>query len=271
MRTNLFAAAILLGVLLGGASAFGQGEPQLINVPLSRPGELLTLEIDLMSARIEVIGEDREDAEFALSVEEGNRKIITPSGTKALTGGAYSLEVDEKDNHITVDTDWRASKVSIVARIPRNANLLLETVNEGEIVVRDINGDLQLENVNGPITATNIAGSVIAETVGGDVSVSFSRIDAGDAMALSSINGNLALGIPANAGVQLHIDSAEGEIYSDFEVEVQPSKPVIARKDDRGGVEVRVESVIVANINGGGTVIRLTTLNGDIQIGKSGE
>ena len=50
----------------------------------------------------------------------------------------------------------------------------------------------------------------------------------------------------------------------------QPSKPIVEREDSRGGVEVRVESVIIANINGGGTVIRLKTLNGDIQISDSG-
>ena len=90
-------------------------------------------------------------------------------------------------------------------------------------------------------------------------------------MSLRSINGDLSLGLPANAGVQLHIDSARGEIYSDFEVEVWPTKPVIERKNDRGGVEVRVESVIVADINGGGSVIKLKTLNGNIQIRKSGQ
>ena len=61
-----------------------------------------------------------------------------------------------------------------------------------------------------------------------------------------------------------------GEIYSDFEVEVQPSQPIVERIEDEGGIEVRIESVIIANINGGGPVIRLKTLHGDIQISKSG-
>ena len=88
-------------------------------------------------------------------------------------------------------------------------------------------------------------------------------------MALDSVSGDLFLGLPSNAGVQLHLDTSQGEIYSDFEVEVQPTKPIIERESSRGGVEVRVESVIIANINGGGTIIRLRSLNGDIQISKS--
>ena len=273
MRNDYVPAILVLALMFGAAPVWGQDQPQMINIPLSNPGEPLTLEISILSARIEVIGEDREDAEFAVSVEQGSRKIITPSGTKLLTGGAYSLEVDERDNHITLDTDWRANanKVSVVARIPRHADLELSTTNEGEILVSNIVGNLQLENINGPITATNIVGSVIAETNNENIDVSFASIDASNATALSSINGDLNLGLPANAGAQLHIDSARGEIYSDFEVEVQTTKPVIERKNDRGGVEVRIESVIVANINGGGSVIKLKTLNGDIQIRKSGD
>ncbi len=270
MNTGHVRMALVLLLMLGATKVSGQEQPQLINIPLSRPGEPITLDISLLSARIEVIGEDREDAEFAVSVEMGSQKIITPSGTKELTGSAYSLEVDEEDNYITVDTDWRASKIAIVARIPRRADLELSTTNDGEILVSNVTGNMQLENTNGPITATNISGSVIAETVNDSIDLSFASIEGSNAMSLSSINGDLTFGIPASAGAQLHIDSAEGEIYSDFEVEVQPTKPVVERRKQRGGVEVRVESVIVVDVNGGGTVVKLKTLNGDIQIRKTG-
>ena len=81
-------------------------DAQVINVPLSRPGEPIHLEIGIQSARIEVIGEDREDAQFEVSVADGNRKIVTPSGTKSLKGGGYALEVEEDDNEIFSMQRW---------------------------------------------------------------------------------------------------------------------------------------------------------------------
>lgn len=269
-HTTLATLAALAAILMLTATpTWAASEPQIINLPLSRPGDPVTLEISILSAYIEVIGEDRQDAEFSVTVEDGDRKIITPSGTKPLTGGAYSLQVDEQDNRLSVDTDWRANKVRIIARIPRRANLELSTTNNGEIVVANITGSMELENTNGPITASNISGSVIAESVNQAISISFASIDETSAMSLSSVNGDLTLGIPKNAGVQLHIDTARGEIISDFEVDVQPTKPVVKRDTKRGGVEVSVESVIIANVNGGGSIIKLKTLNGDIQIKKS--
>ena len=118
MRTYLKNASLVLVLALVATQAFAQVQPQVINIPLSRPGEPIELDISILSARIEVIGEDREDATFEVVVEEGARKIITPSGTQSLKNAAFSLEVQEKDNRISVDTDWRAKKVNVVARVP---------------------------------------------------------------------------------------------------------------------------------------------------------
>jgi hypothetical protein len=264
--TIRFAATALL--LLTSAATLAQ-QPQIINIPLSRPGEPVLLEIGIQSAYIEVIGEDRDDASFEVTIEDGNRRIVTPSGTQSLKGGGYTLEVEEDDNEISIDTDWRANKVRIVARIPRRADLDLSTVNDGEIVVRDITGNLEVSNVDGPITILNLSGSVIAESVNDTINVGFARIDDGSANSLESINGDLYVTLPVNAGAQFSLDTAQGEIYSDFEVDVQPTKPTVERNDGGDGVSVRIESVIIAKVNGGGPVIRTKTLHGDIHIQKA--
>ena len=260
--------ALVLIVLVAAVPALAQVNPQTINLPLSRPGEPISLEIDILSARIEVIGEDRDDVEFQISVEDNERKIVTPSGTQSLSGGGYTVEVDERDNQISLDTDWRENKVTVVARIPNRADLSLSTVNNGEIIVSNVNGNLELENTNGPITATGISGSAVAESINDTIDIGFVAIDDVNVTSLESVNGELILRLPANAGAQVHLDSSRGEMFSDFEVDVQPTQPTVERDERRGGVEVRIESVIVANINGGGPVIRLKTLHGDINIRK---
>jgi hypothetical protein len=273
LRTPASRTLLTVGLAIALAGAAGPAlaqDPQLITLPLSRPGEPLILDINILSARIEVIGEAREDVQLEVSAGGGKRRIVTPSGTRELANGAFAVEVEEEDNVVEVDADWRADTVQVVARIPRRADLELTTTNNGEITVRDVTGALVLNNVNGPITATGITGTVIAESINEDIDVSFDAIQGDGAMSFASVNGTLSVGLPTDAAVQLHIDSAEGEITSDFEVDVMPSEPTITREEDEsGGVEIRVESVIVANVNGGGTVIRMKTLNGDINIRKS--
>lgn len=271
--------AIALAALLGAAVALGQnqtaapapqGQPETIVVPLSRPSEPISMSIDILSARIEVIGEERKDVSLSVTLSGGRRKIVTPSGAKTLAGGGGGLEISERDNRISVESDGPPDRVAIVARVPRRAQLNLSTTNEGEIIVRDIVGDLQLENINGPITATNITGSVIAESVNKPITVGLAAVAAGGATSLSSLNGDITLTLPASARAELHLDSARGEIVSDFELDVKPSKPLIERNETRGGVSVRMENVVVATMNGGGPVIRMKTLNGTIKLSKAG-
>jgi len=268
MKTHAFRFVLAIAFLSGASPALAQS-PQVIDVPLSRPGDPIHLEIGIQSAHIEVIGEDREDARFEVSIEDGERHIVTPSGTQSLKGGGYTLELDEEDNEISLETDWRANNVTVLARVPRRADLELGTINDGVIIVRNITGNLELSNVNGPITVENLSGSVIAEAVNATIDVSFDRIDDTNATSLESINGDLYVGLPADAGARVILDSAQGEIFSDFEVDVEPSSPTVERDDDEDGVSIRIESAIVAKVNGGGPVIRMKTLYGDIHIKKT--
>ena len=281
-KLSITRTALALAAVLAAAGAVGQNQaqraapapaqmqPETINIPLSRPGEPMSLSIDILSARIEVIGEERKDVELKVTLTAGRRKIVTPSGAKMLAGGGAGLEISERDNRVNVESELPTSAITIVARVPRRAKLDLSTVNESEIVVRDIVGDLQIENVNGPITATGITGSVIAESINDPITVGLSGVASGAATSLSSLNGDITLTLPAATRAELHLDTARGEITSDFELDIKPSKPLIERKEGRGGVSVRMEDVIVATVNGGGPVIRVKTLNGSIKIAKGG-
>lgn len=266
---NRLRPGFALLVLACSVPALAQVKPQVINVELSRPGEPIRLDIDILSARIEVIGENRKDASFEVSINPGQQKIITPSGARTLKTSAYSFDVDEDDNEITLSTDWRSRKANVVVRIPRRADVELNTVNNGELIVRNVTGNVELYNTNGPITATNISGSIIAESVNATIDVSYSKLDDVNASAFESINGDIYLRLPARTGANIHLDTAMGEILSDFEVDVVPSEGIVKREEHSKGVSVRIENVIVARINGGGPVVRVKTLHGDIHILKA--
>lgn len=247
--------------------AYSQSTP--ITIELSQPGQPMTLKVGILSANITVIGEPREDVQMEVDGGDGERRIITPTGGQKIGGGSYKLSATEDNNVVDVSSDWRMSTIDITARVPSDATLNLWTTNDGTIVVNGVIGEMQLQNTNGPITVTGAAAAVIAESVNEDIAVSFSDMTNVTATALTSINGDLLVGLPERTRAQLHMDTARGEISSDFEIEVQPSEPKVSRSNDNGTIEIAVENMIIANINGGGPVVRLKTLNGDIQITTS--
>src|SRR5690606_25453579 len=138
-------------------------------------------------------------AMFEVSVAGGERRIITPSGALPISGSSYAFEVDEDDNEISIDSDHRAGKVALLARVPRQANLSLGTINDGEIIVSNIVGNLELSNTNGPITVRSVTGSVIAESINAPIDVEFSGLDEIHASSFETLNGDITLGLPANA------------------------------------------------------------------------
>lgn len=269
MKNGLRTLALLAAAALC-ASVHAQDRPvQTVNVPLSRPGEPIQLDADLLSGEIHVIGEDRDDVLFEIAAGSSGRRIITPSGSQTVPGGALDIEIEERDNRVKLDSDWRSSEVVITARIPRQARLKLDTVHSGVITVRDVEGDLELENVHGPITATGIRGTVIAESVHGDIQVEILAAAADKPMALTSMHGNLELRLPPGHGAELHIMSQTEEIRTDFEVEIRPTEPRISRRGNGGRFVVEMDHEIVAVINGGGPEIKLETRYGDVSILKS--
>lgn len=268
-NTDRLAGILIVVGILGIAftsSANAQVEP--IEIPLSQPGQAMTLEMRILSARITVIGEDRDNVSLETAGGGGERRIITPSGSKPINAGSYSLSMSEKNNVVSVSSKYRSSSISVIARVPRNASLKLSTTNNSVIDVRDVTGDMELQNINGPITVVGAAGSVIAESVNETVSIGFSDMRGVEAASLSTMNGDLIIGVPEDASCELHIDTSRGEITSDLELTIQPTKPVVTRSKKGGGTEISIEKVIVALINGGGPVIRMKTLNGDIEINK---
>jgi hypothetical protein len=143
---SVFAAGAAFGqakVTTAAAAAVpAQVQPETITIPLSRPGEPMSMSIDILSARMEIIGEERKDVALTVTLSGGRRKIVTPSGAKMLSGGGSGLEITERDNRVSIESDAPPSPITIVARVPRRAQLNLSTTNDGAITVRDIVGEL---------------------------------------------------------------------------------------------------------------------------------
>ena len=269
-RTLDRAAGLLIaGLVIACMTPTANAQSAPVIIELSQPDQPMTLKLGMLSANIVVIGERRGDIQLEVDGGNSGRRIITPSGSQQIGGASYRLSATEENNIVEVSSDWRMSTLDITARVPASAAVSLWTTNNGTIVVENVTGEMQLRNTNGPITVKGAAAAVIAESVNEDIVVSFADLGSVTASSLSSVNGDLAVGLPGQPKAQVHIDTARGEISSDFEIDVQASEPTVSRSKEGGTIEIAVESMIIANINGGGPVIRMKTLNGDIQINKA--
>lgn len=269
---SIRAAAIALGaVLVGTAAAAQSADGQQIVVPLSDPSRPAVLQAEVLNGSLSVSAYEGNEiiVRAALRTDEDESSPEKQNGLTRIPNTNVGLSIEEHDNRVTIDGDWSSNSTDLVIQVPRHTSLKLGTVNGGDIRVEGVDGNHELENVNGAISALDVAGSVVASTTNGDVTVRLTSVEPDKPMALSTWNGDVDLTLPAATRAKLRLDSGQGEIYTDFDLALEPQSTKVSRQEGKKGYKVRIEQEVVGRINSGETEFRLKTYNGDIFVRRA--
>lgn len=268
----------LLGfaLILSGVS-FGQPATERIPVPLTDPNRPVFLEVGIISGGIVVKGyagkEVIVEATMAPGDDDNRPQEKTAGKLKLIPNTSMGLTAEEQDNTVSVSTGIRgiSHQIDLVIQVPTACSMNLSTVNGGDIQVENVNGDLEVNNTNGSITLKQIAGSAVAQTVNGEVRVEFTGVNADKAMSFSSLNGDIDVTFPASLKATVQLKSEQGEIYSDFDIQMQKTAARVDKNEQgKGKYRVTVEKAMRGTINGGGQEIQFNNFNGSIYIRKGG-
>jgi hypothetical protein len=277
------------------ASQSATQSAQQVTVPLTDAGRPATLNVRLISGGITIRGTNRKDVlvETQAAQERSGRrgrggfyvggddnKLFIDgrggrrggnddtTGLRRLTQSA-GFSVEEENNVVQISSSANRG-TDFVVQVPLRTNLKLSTLNDGPIVVENVEGEIEVNNQNESVTLTNVAGSVVANAHNGRVTVVMSRLAADKPMAFTSFNSNVDVTLPASVKANLKMRSDMGEIFTDFDVQIRPT-PTPASQSVRGPdgrVRIDVNSSIQGAVNGGGPEIELRTFNGNIYVRK---
>jgi hypothetical protein len=268
--------AVLFIFLIGTVSrlAAQTKHSEEMTVPLSEPGKPVTLEAHLMKGSIKVIGYEGKDVLIQVlmdSSREGEEDRDDDSrGMKRIgSTGGMDVRADEDNNNVRISSSAENKLAGLVIKVPQNTTRIeLGSINGGDITVSDVSGKLELHNVNGGITASGISGSVVANTVNGDVIVKFKSVEASAAMAFSNLNGKIDVTLPADTKANLKLKCDRGEMFTDFDIEVDKTRPKVETKNEDHFHQVKIDDWVLGKINGGGSQLELQSQFGSIYIRK---
>ena len=145
------------------------------------------------------------------------------------------------------------SSVAFEIKVPLKFDLDIHSTN-GSVTVNKCNGRIRLKTVNGKITAKDIAGTISAKSTNGKIKITMSRVNPNEDMALKTSNGSISLYLPKDVAVDIEARTANGRVDCDFDIQREKS----------GG-----KSRLEGSINGGGPLLYLKTINGNIKILKN--
>jgi len=285
-QTKQFSSILSAGLALGAIAAVAlgpgaekgltQGQTQAggdrIPVTLSDPSRPARVKVSLVNGGITV--KAYEGKEVVVEARVRNRENArNEGGPKRLSISSTGLSVEEENNEVNINTDSYMHPIEVTVSVPVHTSLKLRAVNDGDIMVTGVDGDLDVDDINGAVTLNNVSGSVVAHALNGHVYATLTRVDPQKAMAFSSLNGNIDVTFPADLKANVSIRSDQGEVYSDFDVQLKAasSQPVVEDGRGRGGkYRVKIDKTVHGTINGGGPEIQFRNFQGQIYIRKAG-
>jgi DUF4097 and DUF4098 domain-containing protein YvlB len=265
-------AVAVLAMFAAGAQAQAQDNAERVTVKLSDPSRPCVLKVSLLNGGVTVKGYDGKDVIVEARVRTRERGR-SEGNMKRLEMSATGLTVEEDHNEVRVGTDSVQRTIDVTVTVPSHASVALRSVNDGNILVEGVDGELDVNNTNGNVTLSNVSGSAVAHALNGRILVSFQRVNAQKPMAFSSLNGNIDLTFPADLKATLSLRTDNGEILSDFDVQLQATAQQPTVEDGRadgGKYRVKFDKTLRGTINGGGQEIQIKNFNGNIYLRKAG-
>ena len=265
----------MLCAALPAVPAHGQTQessgPDHFAVPLSDPSRPALVEASLVNGGITVKGYDGKEVvvEARARIHESAR---SNSNMKRIIVSSTGLTVEEENNQVRINTDSYMRPIDLTISVPVHSSIKLRAVNDGNIVVTGVDGELDVNDVNGSVTLNNVSGSAVAHALNGRLLATFTRVNE-KPMAFSSLNGDIDVTFPADLKANLTLKSDRGEIFTDFDVQMQaaPVQQIVEDGRKQGGkYRVRIDKAVRGTINGGGPEYQFTNFNGSIYIRKAG-
>ena len=265
---------LIVGLAIGMSAVVAAQQPAAdqVTVPLTDPSRPAVIDVSLVSGSITVRGANRKDVRVTARPSEdrpSRRSEADATGLRRIPQAA-GFRISEEGNRVKVSADSPNRHLSFEIEAPARSNLKLHTVNGGEILVENIDGDLDVSNVNGGITLNGVAGSVIAGTTNGSVRASLTRVTDQKEMAFTSLNGAVDVTLPAATKANLRLRSDNGDVYSDFDVQLAASAPATVQESrgSNGRYRINRNRSVVGAINGGGPEFELRTFNSNVYVRK---
>jgi hypothetical protein len=241
------------------------GEPRTYKVRLGNSKDQKVI-VSMFNSEVIVIGHNSD--EVVIETANYNPPPKQAEGLKPLYNQTedntqLGLGANKEGNTLKITQATRhGSKYTI--RVPKNTAVTYRETswNGGNFNLSDVDGEIEIKLNNGSATLTNVSGPVVANATNGFLKIKFSRVEQNKPSAISSINGDVDITLPVNTKASLKLRSINGEIYTDFDLNL--------KKDTKTDLpKIAGGNNIDGQINGGGVEMSINTINNNIFIRKN--
>lgn len=153
--------------------------------------------------------------------------------------------------------------MDFLVKIPAAVNVLVSTINDGDVLVENVTGVVKAHNINGSIRLLDLMREAEAHTINGDVDIEYSQNPQRDCRFYTlngDINALFQKGLAASMGFQ----SFNGSLYTNIDgLEHLPAQ--VEKKQKENGIKYKVNDNRF-KIGSGGAYLDFETFNGNVYV-----
>ena len=148
-------------------------------------------------------------------------------------------------------------------KIPASVNLLVSTINNGDILIENVKSPVKANNINGSIRLQNLMREADATTINGDVDVEYVQNPQRNCR-FYTLNGDINALFQKGLGASIGFQSFNGSLYTNIDrVELLPV--VVEKEQDDKGTKYKVNDNQF-KIGSGGAYLDFETFNGNVYV-----
>lgn len=253
--------ALIIANINGGIKVAGyEGDKVLIEVTRTIKAKT-TERLEQGKAQLKLGILDRADTIILYTEGICNRfgKSSTRNGDWAQRSG-WGYQWNDKDDDCKERVDYI---FDYVIKVPMSVNVLVSTVNEGDLEVENLKGSIVANNVNGSIKLANISREASANTINGNVDITYAK-NPEKACRFYTLNGDINAWFQKGLSANMSFESFNGELFTNVP-NIQSLPVAVEKKETDKGTKFKVNGNRF-KIGHGGVVLDFETFNGDVYI-----
>ncbi|MBX2916043.1 MAG: hypothetical protein KF856_12305 [Cyclobacteriaceae bacterium] len=150
-----------------------------------------------------------------------------------------------------------------LVRVPKNTNVVVSTINHGNVKIDDVAGGIEAHNINGAIALNGISREAVAHTINGNVDISYSK-NPPSACRFYTLNGDIHAWFQKGLQAELSFESFNGNFFTN--ITSLQSMPVAVRKEESTeGLKFKIKGNQF-KIGTGGVQLNFETFNGNVYL-----
>jgi DUF4097 and DUF4098 domain-containing protein YvlB len=262
-RQVLFTRALSLAVCallvqFAAVSAFASSDDQREEFhqtyPLQADGRI---ELENINGAVHITAWDRNEVKVDAVKTASSKEKLDDARIEVDASPAHvSIRTKYPDHNLTFTSHSQNNPASVeyTLTVPRGASLDEISLVNGSLDITGVSGKVKSSCVNGNTVTTNLSGAAHLSGVNGRVKASFELIQ--HSIKMESVNGRVEIVLPSDTNAEIEAETISGSITN--EVGLLSAGHIVGHN-------------LRGQLGGGGPRIKLSTVNGSIEIKRASD